>query len=272
VVGIGEVGGADVPCLVERIELTAANADPRVAGLDAITRMAADHERADRPHRPRRDVLADRYYTSEVGRADDWIWPLFGLGFDSVHALTENQLGQGRRPLSNGAIVVDGQPYSPRLPQHLRNLTPPKVGAPKSAITAYQEQVALRAPYALHAVGGRQDDGSWDLGCRAMSLLGSLRCDLKPASMAKLPTRAGRRPTRRCSPRGGCRRSAASRSPGCRWTSCRSGSHSPTDRSPGTTASTGGTASRGPSATSRTTPRRTSPAVASGSWEWPGSV
>ena len=197
VVRIGEVGGPDVPCLVERIELTAANADPRVAGLDLITRMVADHERADtaagRPHRPRRDVLADRYYTSEVGRGDDWIWPLFGLGFDSVHALTEHQIGQGRRPLSNGAIVIDGQPYSPRLPQHLRNLTPPKVGAPKSAITAYQEQVALRAPYALHAVGGRHDDGSWDFGCRAMSALGALRCDLKPASMAKLPT--PRRPT-----------------------------------------------------------------------------
>jgi hypothetical protein len=76
---------------------------------------------------------------------------------------------------------------------HLRNLTPPKVGAPKAAITAYQEQVALRAPYALHAVGGRNDDGSWDFGCRAMSLLGALRCDLKPDSMAKLPT--PRRPT-----------------------------------------------------------------------------
>ncbi|MGY1884841.1 hypothetical protein ACI799_06010 [Blastococcus sp. SYSU DS0753] len=197
VVRVGEVGGPDTPCLVERIELTAANADIRVAGLDVLTRMVADHERADtaadRPHRPRRDVLADRAYTSEVGRADDWIWPLFALGFDNVHALTEDQVGQGRRPLTNGAIVVDGQPYSPRLPQHLRDLTPPKIGSPRSAITAYQEQVALRAPYALHAVGGRRDDGSWDFGCRAMSLLGSLRCDLKPQSMLKPPT--VRRPT-----------------------------------------------------------------------------
>jgi hypothetical protein len=192
VVRVGEVSGPDTPCLVERIELTPATADIRVAGLDLLTRMVADHERADtaadRPHRPRRDVLADRAYTSEVGRADDWIWPLFALGFDSVHALTEDQLGQGRRPLLNGAIVIDGQPYSPRLPEHLRNLTPPKIGSPKSAISTYQQQVAQRMPYALHAVGGRRDDGAWDFGCREMSLLGALRCDLKPDSMAKLPT------------------------------------------------------------------------------------
>ena len=60
-------------------------------------------------------------------------------------------------------------------------------------LTAYQEQVALRATYALHAVGGRRGDGGWDFGCRAMSLLGSLRCDLKPQSLVKPPT--VRRPT-----------------------------------------------------------------------------
>jgi hypothetical protein len=110
-----------------------------------------------------------------------------------VHALTEHQIGQGRTPLANGAIVVDGQPYSPRLPHHLRDLIPPKIGSTKAAITAYQQQVAQRAPYALHAIGGRQDDGSWDFGCKAMHLLGSLRCDLKPHSMRKPAT--PRRPT-----------------------------------------------------------------------------
>ncbi|MET0764600.1 MAG: hypothetical protein ABWY29_07015 [Blastococcus sp.] len=95
--------------------------------------------------------------------------------------------------MSNGAIVTDGQPYSPRLPHHLRDPTPPKIGSTKAAVTAYQQQVAQRAPYALHAIGGRQDDGSWDFGCKAMHLLGSLRCDLKPNSMRKPAT--PRRPT-----------------------------------------------------------------------------
>jgi len=57
VVRLDEVGvEAPSPCLVERIELTAANADVRVAGIELLTRMVADHERADelagRPHRP----------------------------------------------------------------------------------------------------------------------------------------------------------------------------------------------------------------------------
>jgi hypothetical protein len=181
---------ADVPCLVERIDITPANADARVAGLGMLTRMVADHEATDaaagRANRPRRDVLADRAYTSESRRADDWIWPLWEHGFTSVHELTENQLGPaGRatpRPRS-GALVVDGQPYSPRLPAHLRSIDPPKLGATRADIAAYQALIAQRKLYALHAVGGRNTDGSWDFGCRAMALLGQLRCDLKPDSL-----------------------------------------------------------------------------------------
>ena len=191
-VRVGEVGGPDTPCLVERIELTPANGDSRVAGVDVLTRMVADHEATDDAAgvapRPRRDVLADRAYTAETRRADDWIWPLWALGFTSVHELTEHQLGHRRRT-STGALIIDGQPHSPRLPAHLRALTPPPVGSPRTAIDAYQQRIAQRRLYALHAVGGRNEDGSWDFGCRAMALLGQLRCDLKPRSMALPHTR-----------------------------------------------------------------------------------
>jgi len=84
-VRVPEVGAPAQPCLVERIELTSANADIRDAGVELLERMVADHELADtaagRDDRPRRDVIADRAYTSEVNRADDWIWPLFELGY-----------------------------------------------------------------------------------------------------------------------------------------------------------------------------------------------
>jgi hypothetical protein len=183
-------GAAGVPCLVERIDLTPANADVRVAGLELLTRMVADHETADaaagRPDRPRKDVLADRAYTSENRKAEDWVWPLWELGFTSVHELTVHQLGPARlgtpKPVT-GALVIDGQPYSPRLPRHLRNLTPPPLGSDRATIAAYQAVVAQRALFALHPVGGRNADGSWDFGCRAMALLGQLRCDLKPRSL-----------------------------------------------------------------------------------------
>jgi hypothetical protein len=191
VVRIPEVGAPAQPCLVERISLTAANADVRVAALELIERMTADHELADaaagREDRPRRDIIADRAYTSETRQADDWIWPLFTLGFDSVHALTEHQLGH-THTLDNGSIVIDGQPASPRMPTDLRRLVPPPVGASRQDIEAYQDEIAKRKPYMLHAVGGRSDDGYWDFGCRAMALLGQLRCDLKPASL-NLPLR-----------------------------------------------------------------------------------
>jgi hypothetical protein len=148
-----------------------------VRGVPATASTPPPAARSRPPRCPRRPR-----YISEVGRADDWIRPLFALGFDSVHALTADQLGQGRRPLLNGAIVVDGQPYSPRLPHHLRDLTPPKIGSPKAAIPAYQQQVAQRMPSALHAVGGRRDDRSWDFGCRAMSPLGSPPAHRQPAA------------------------------------------------------------------------------------------
>jgi hypothetical protein len=199
-VRVGEVGGDPVPCFTERIELTAANADIRTAGVELLTRMVADHERVDaaagRPHRPRRDVLADRAYTSGANRADDWIWPLFGLGFDSVHELTARQLGH-TRTLANGALVINGQPYSPRIPAHLRDALarPPKFPATRAQTGAYQDVVAEAAVYALHPVGGRADGGYWDFGCRAMSLLGQLRCDLKPASLALDPTKPTTDPT-----------------------------------------------------------------------------
>ncbi|GEO28283.1 hypothetical protein TAE01_00930 [Terrabacter aerolatus] len=194
--------GDDVPCLVERIDLTAANADVREAGLGMLTRMVADHENADAaagtPDRPRRDVLADRAYTSENRKAEDWIWPLWELGFTSVHDLTVHQLGPARRGTpkpTSGALVIDGQPYSPRLPAHLRTLTPPPIGADRATIAAYQASIAQRAIYALHAVGGRNEDGSWDFGCRAMALLGQLRCDLKPRSLTLPLTKPTTTPT-----------------------------------------------------------------------------
>jgi hypothetical protein len=190
VVRLGEVGGGDTPCLTERIELTPASADPREVALGVFTRMVADHETLDTNNgvspRPRRDVIADRAYTSETKKATDWIWPLWELGFTSVHDLTVHQLGEGnrrsRRP-ANGAIVIDGQPYSPRLPQHLRNLARPEPGTSRDELEDYQALIAQRKVYALHAVGGRNDDGSWDFGCRAMAVLGQLRCELKPASL-----------------------------------------------------------------------------------------
>jgi hypothetical protein len=188
IVRVPEVGGQPVPCLNERLSVTAADVDDAVAGLDLVKRMCADHERLDalagRPNRPRRDIVSDRGYTPDVDTGRRWAWPLFDMGFDAHFDLTTHQLGEGRTPLANGGIVIDGQAYSPSTPLALRNLRPPPIGSTRAQIQRYQEDVAERAKYALHAVGGRHDDGSWDFGCRAMAALGQLICNLKPASLA----------------------------------------------------------------------------------------
>lgn len=136
-VRVPEVGGPDVPCLVERIDITPANADARVTGLGMLTRMVADHEASDaaagRADRPRRDVLADRAYTSESRQAGDWIWPLWEHGFTSVHELTEHQLGPAGRgtPRPGSGALVIAAADSPTCTAR-RSGTPPTTGATAS--------------------------------------------------------------------------------------------------------------------------------------------
>ena len=60
--------------------------------------------------------------------------------------------------------------------------------ATRAELDAYRAKIGERAPWMLYALGGRADDGSWDWGCRAMNVLGQVRCDLKPPSMAKSAT------------------------------------------------------------------------------------
>jgi hypothetical protein len=191
IVRVAEVGGEDVPCVTERVDLTPADVTDAEAGVALVQRMCADHERLDeaagRAHRPRGVILPDRAYTPDTRHGDRWSWPLFDLGFETHFDLTASQLGVAAAPLANGAIVIDGLPYSPRTPLGLRELRPPNIGASKRDWQVYQRAIAERGRYALHAVGGRHDTGSWDFGCRAMAALGQLICDLKPASMALQP-------------------------------------------------------------------------------------
>jgi hypothetical protein len=46
---------------------------------------------------------------------------------------------------ASGALVVDGQPFSPQLPAHLRDIAPPKLGATRADIAAAKAQAAAVA-------------------------------------------------------------------------------------------------------------------------------
>jgi hypothetical protein len=96
--------------------------------------MIADHGRADeasgRPPRPRRTMLADPAYTSEVNGGHGWLWPLFELDFDSTHKLTSFQRVQPARPAQDlrAADVPDPHERAPLLaapPAAARRRPPP---------------------------------------------------------------------------------------------------------------------------------------------------
>ena len=112
VVRAGEVGGPDVPCLTERIELTAANFDSRTAGLRLLERMVASHEvadeQADRAHRPRRTVLADRADTSVRYRPS--------VGITATQRLAPERAPGGIRTHTVGGLSTVRLPVARRGP------------------------------------------------------------------------------------------------------------------------------------------------------------
>lgn len=123
------------------------------------------------------DVLADREYTQMID-GSNFILPLRALGAEPVFELTRNQ--QGARGTQRGALVVDGQAYSPAMPEKLHNIDRPPVNATLERIQAYQHEIGLREQYRLIPHGSRHANGSQVYQCPASA--GKLRCPLVASS------------------------------------------------------------------------------------------
>lgn len=123
------------------------------------------------------DVLADREYTQKLDGAD-FILPLRALGAEPVFQLKSAQ--QGGSGTQRGALVVDGQPYSPSLPVALREIAMPAVNASLEVLAEYQRKIGLREKYRLIPHGARKPDGSQVYQCPAAA--GKLRCPLVASS------------------------------------------------------------------------------------------
>lgn len=171
-----DVVGEDVPLVARRVRLRPATQDVVKIGLDAVAAAAVMQGGLG-------DVVADRAY-SRRHDGTDFALPVRALGGEPVFALRTDQLGVSGT--AHGAIIIDGSPFSPSVPKNLHNIKPPPVGAPLSAIVAYQQQVAKRAQHALVPHGKRNHNGDADYRCPAAA--GKLRCPLVPASMT--PTMA----------------------------------------------------------------------------------
>jgi hypothetical protein len=184
------VRGADIPYLIEHFSVKTAKANGQQAGAEVIEAMIAHHEKEDSaaglPDRVRADITADREYSI----SKDWQRRMHIVGLTPHFLLTKNQLGH-TSTLASGAIIVDGIPYSPGMPNHLRQSFAPIMFATRDDRANVAAWNLQRAPYRLRANGGaRQDDGSLKLYCPASNLAkAAISCDNKPASKAGKPNR-----------------------------------------------------------------------------------
>ena len=179
-----------IPYLIEHLSVVGARGSLWREGAHALEQMVTHHEDEDTAvgvdHRQRGDLLADREYT----RVATWQAHAHTLGFTPHFNLAAEQLGH-TKTLGSGALIIDGLPYSPGIPEALKSTAAPRIFATRQDRALAAKHYEKRAPYRLKAVGGgRSDTGSLKLSCPASTLAKhAVRCANKPAS---LPGRTGR--------------------------------------------------------------------------------
>lgn len=171
---VPEINGPSVPLAARRIRFRAAGVRTVEMGVQVARGCHAAQGGLN-------DVIADRLYSaSNTGM--EFALPMRALGASPVIAMQQRQLGVLNTV--HGALIIDGQPFSPATPLALRVITPPAVGAPAADYIAYQQQIALRSIYAMVPHGAPRADGSQVFKCPAAA--GKILCPLQasPANSA----------------------------------------------------------------------------------------
>lgn len=127
------------------------------------------------------DVLVDREYTkSNHGR--DFILEVRKMGGEPIFGLRVNQVGVSGHV--RGAVIIDGQPFSPSLPKSLSTIHRPlptdTYTLNPDALKKYEDQIAARSIYALVPHGARKANGAQVYQCPAAA--GKLICPLVASS------------------------------------------------------------------------------------------
>ena len=91
------------------------------------------------------DVIWDPGYS--LCKAESTAHPLAEAGIAQTFQVVTHQ--RGRRPFSGDALLIDGQFYSPHLPQDLRDLPVPPRGASEREKEAYEAKFNQRARWRL---------------------------------------------------------------------------------------------------------------------------
>jgi len=171
VVRIGPIGtgGADIPCLAERIAVVPASTSPTTPVLQALDRMRKGGLTLT-------EVVADRGYTYK----NDWATGLYAMGIDSVADLHANQYGP--RGTHEGARIVAGTPHCPAMPTNFDSIQRPDRLVASSALEQFASDIDRREQWALRRVAGPDLTGKERYECPARA--GKLRCPLQPTSLA----------------------------------------------------------------------------------------
>ena len=190
-VSVRDVGGIDVPRATLAARFRPVTRDSRVTALACIEEVARKRGRLG-------DVLVDRGFTQSK-HAKDFLEPVRRLGGEPIFDLKENQIGP--EGVTRGAIIIDGQPFSPSIPDALRNIKPPRgknshtyTPSPQ-ALADYQASIKARSIYALVPHGHRLANGNLVFQCpgAAGKLLCPLQAPVRVARKGLLP--AARPPT-----------------------------------------------------------------------------
>ena len=162
----------------------------RPANVNARTVALSLVEEVRNLHGTIGDVLVDREYTQQ-NDGQDFLLPLRRMGAEPVFDFKSTQIGP--RGMVHGAVIIEGRPYSPSLPEALRNITPPRSKGTDTykpspqAVEEYQQRIAAREIYAMVPHGAPNvDKGTFTFQCP--SAAGRLRC---PIQAPRGATRAG---------------------------------------------------------------------------------
>ncbi|HEY5302659.1 MAG TPA: hypothetical protein VIJ86_01230 [Acidimicrobiales bacterium] len=166
-VRVKDIDGDNVPMALLAMRFRPATTTPVKMALSVTGAVAKTQEQLG-------DVLVDREYTKNID-GSDFILPVRSLGGEPIFDLDENQ--RGGRGTRRGALIIDGQPFSPSLPTALHDIKVPAVNATIEERLTYQAKIAARAVYAMKPYGSRKADSQQTYECPASA--GQLKCPLR---------------------------------------------------------------------------------------------
>lgn len=158
------------PHLVQEFTVTAASTDIVAPSMKLVHRILAHGHKVQ-------DFLGDRHYSYK--KFERWALPLWKLKVRPVIDLRANERGATDYL---GAQIIDGTPHC-SVPQSLRMIPAPGLGASRKTIVEFEAKIAQREPYSMKrntTAWSNKGKTQWTCPARA----GKVGCPNLPGSVA----------------------------------------------------------------------------------------